>query len=157
MRGKRSINFTLILTYQRVLPTRRSHGCRSANFGQIPLSEGLLRLLLGNVINYGGSISKLSINDQMLISLNNRGTYLRNIIPNSKNLMLSNALKCWCQPLLNFNGQIFQQQKNSISCRSSRWQGMLDSSPKACHLPNSDIKGAIEKKHEQGLHDAIDN
>lgn len=145
MRGRRNINITLIPTWHKVLPTKRYHCCRSANYGWISSSNRLLRLLLRNTIKYGGNISKLSINDKMRSLHNNHGANLRNIIPNSKIPFLPNIRKRWCQSLTKFNGQSFQQQKNSISCRSSRRQGVLDSSRKVCHLRNLDIKKAIEK------------
>lgn len=111
MRGRRNINITLIPTWHKVLATKRYHCCGSANYGRISSSNRLPRLLLGNTINYGGNISKLSINDQMRSSHNNRGANLRNIIPNSKIPVLSNIRKRGCQSLIKFNGQSFQQQK----------------------------------------------
>lgn len=100
-----------------------------------------LRRLIPRVL---WNISKLPINDQILSSLSNCGAYLRDIIPNSKISVLPNTLKRWCQSLIKFNRQSFQQKKNSISCRRSRRQSVLDSSPKACHLLNLDSKRAIE-------------
>lgn len=111
MRVRRNINITLIPTWHKVLATKKYHCCRSANYGRISSSNRLPRLLLGNTINYGGNISKLSINDQMRSSHNNRGANLRNIIPNSKIPVLSNIRKRGCQSLIKFNGQSFQQQK----------------------------------------------